>query len=86
MRKLFPSVVLLSVAAVMPASASAVMKAPTWGECYQIGIARAVHVEQPGELPDWMDQCLTGKIPFQADSEATHPARVDRGRPLRRPR
>jgi hypothetical protein len=86
MRKLFPSVVLLTVAAVMPASASAMKKAPTCGECNQIGTARAVHVEQPGELPDWMDQCLTGKIPFQADSESAHPARVDRGHFLQRPR
>jgi hypothetical protein len=35
---------------------------PTWEMCYRLGWIRGVHVEL-GELPGWMQQCLSGKIP-----------------------
>ena len=43
--------------------------APTWNECYELGVVwRGVHVEL-GELDHWMEQCLSGKIPFHTEIE-----------------
>jgi hypothetical protein len=36
---------------------------PGWDACYDLGWVRGVHTEQ-NELPDWMEQCLAGDIPF----------------------
>jgi hypothetical protein len=73
MRVLFLTL-MLSSAALVPASASALKKAPSWTDCYQLGVNRAVHVEQVGELPEWMDQCLDGRIQMDAAMEpAQHP-------------
>lgn len=36
---------------------------PGWQACYDLGWIRGVHTEQ-NELPDWMEQCMAGDIPF----------------------
>lgn len=53
----------LAVPAATPAAAAGKGPVPTWAECYDLGWNRGVHVEL-GELPDWMESCLAGKIPF----------------------
>ena len=40
---------------------------PTWDECYWLAWDRGVHVEQ-GELDGWMDECLVGAVPFDAEA------------------
>ncbi|MBI5112336.1 MAG: hypothetical protein HZA68_10230 [Rhodovulum sp.] len=57
------ALVALGVAAATPAAAAGKGHTPTWAECYDLGWNRGVHVEL-GELPDWMESCLAGKIPF----------------------
>jgi hypothetical protein len=42
---------------------------PDWQRCYYLGWVRGVHVEL-GELPQWMDECMSGGIPFDI-SEAS---------------
>lgn len=42
---------------------------PDWDSCYMLGWYRGVHVEL-GELPDWMEACLSGQIPFDAAEAA----------------
>lgn len=60
------AIAMLCLGAVTPALA-----APAWDECYQLGMDRGVHVEL-GELPGWMDECLSGKIPFDGKSPKVH--------------
>lgn len=40
--------------------------APSWDDCYRLGMARGVHLENQ-ELPGFMDQCLAGLVPFETD-------------------
>lgn len=72
------SLVMISIGFVSPAAATANAKqpkGPSWMQCYDLGMARGVHVEQ-GELPAWMDVCLAGKIPFESgQSVAAAPSR-----------
>ncbi|MFD2183088.1 hypothetical protein [Rhodoplanes azumiensis] len=49
---------------------------PDWDSCYDLGWNRGVHVEL-GELPGWMEACLSGQIPFDA-TEATAASRTKR--------
>ena len=45
------------------------VRGPTWEQCYELGVVwRGVHVEL-GELDHWMEQCLSGKIPFHTEIE-----------------
>lgn len=41
---------------------------PTWNRCFYLAWIRGVHVEQ-NELPNFMEQCLTGAVPFGEDFE-----------------
>ena len=61
----------LVVSFVAPASAldkevAATTKHPDWDQCFYLGWYRGVHTEQ-NELPDWMNQCMAGNIPFDRD-------------------
>lgn len=47
-------------------AAPAAAPAPDWHDCYDLAWIRGVHTEQ-GELPDFMDQCLAGTVPFGED-------------------
>lgn len=48
------------------ASATEAVTVHNWDDCYDLAWIRGVHTEQ-GELPDFMEQCTIGSIPFGAD-------------------
>jgi hypothetical protein len=39
---------------------------PSWSDCEELAWIRGVHTEQ-GELPDFVEQCTAGQIPFGED-------------------
>jgi hypothetical protein len=77
MRYTLLAAALLTVGLAMPAAVAneqtetpvqAMASAPTWNQCFYLAWIRGVHVEQQ-ELPDFMDQCLAGAVPFGTDFE-----------------
>lgn len=60
---------------VMPALAANKNPTPSWDDCYKLGMDRGVHVEL-GELPEWIDECLAGRIEFNSVAP-----RATKGRP-----
>ena len=65
---------LLTAAIVTPAMAAKpvqtpdkhTVSAPGWNDCYELAWIRGVHVEL-GELPEFMDECRAGVVPFGDD-------------------
>ena len=68
MRYILVAVMILAVGIVTPAMAAKkkITSGPSWHDCYDLGWIRGVHLEL-GELPDFMDQCLAGTVPFGED-------------------
>lgn len=79
MRYTISVVLVLIFGLVTPALASHASKrqAPSWDDCYRLGMDRGVHVELD-ELSGWMDECLGEKItsdrsdPGAAKSRSAH--------------
>jgi hypothetical protein len=59
-----PVVAARSEPTTMPAPEA--QSAPDWHDCYDLAWIRGVHTEQ-NELPGWMEQCLSGNVPFGDD-------------------
>ena len=75
------SVVLVLICGlVTPALASHVIKrqAPSWDDCYRLGMDRGVHVELD-ELSGWMDECLNAKITFDGNGSGAAKSRSAHG-------
>jgi hypothetical protein len=77
MRRSLLTVTLLTFAAVAAATPALASQnqfnaALTWGACYDLGMARGVHLEN-NEMSGWVEECLAGNIPF--DNEFVKVAR-----------
>ncbi len=68
MRHAFLIAAMFAIAGAMPAAAAprqptSVETQQDWFRCFDLGIKRGIHLEN-GEMPDWIDECLAGRIPF----------------------
>jgi hypothetical protein len=55
----------LTIATATPALAAKKQTetAPSFDDCYRLGMDRGVHLEN-GEMPGFVDACMAGNVPF----------------------
>lgn len=73
MRPSLLAIMVLAIGIATPALAAKKQPAtaPSFDDCYRLGMDRGVHLEN-NEMPGFVDECMAGNVPF--DGEASEGA------------